>query len=197
VRQPHARLAEVPIMRTCRCGSLLLMLAAVAAMTIAVNTGANAVAAEPETLATSAGVPVALGAGPVAVTLAPAAGKALSARLAAVGQDRKLYLVAKGLGTDQPPETIYQLYLGLPQGTAPNPNGPYYVGALNFFNAVRRGAEAGQPDPRFLSFEVTSLLKTLRTGNALGDNATVTIVPAGKPRASARPVIAEIALVAQ
>ena len=117
----------------------------------------------------------------------------MSARLAAVGQDRKLYLVAKGLGTDQPPETIYQLYLGLPQGTAPNPNGPYYVGALNFFNAVRRGAEAGQPDPRFLSFEVTSLLKTLRTGNALGDNATVTIVPAASPCASARPVIAEIA----
>jgi tyrosinase len=121
----------------------------------------------------------------------------LSARLAAVGQDRKLYLVAKGLGTDAPPETIYQLYLGLPQGTVPSPDGPYYVGALNFFNALRGGAEAGRSDPRFLSFDVTRLLKSLQSKNALGDIATVTIVPAGQPRTSARPVIGTISPVAQ
>ena len=45
-----------------------------------------AVAAEPETLATSAGAAVALGVGPVTVTLAPAAGKALSARVATAGE---------------------------------------------------------------------------------------------------------------
>jgi hypothetical protein len=181
------------MMRTGR----LLMLVAVAAMTGAVNTFGVAVAAEPETLATSAGTAVALGAGPVTVTLAPAAGKALSARVATAGEGRKVYLVAKGLGTDEPPETIYQLYLGLPQGTAPTPDSPYYVGALNFFNAVRGGAEAGRSDPRFLSFDVTSLLKSLQSQSALGDNAIVTIVPAGKPRASARPVIGAISLVAQ
>jgi hypothetical protein len=173
----------------------LLMLVAVAAMTSAVITIGVAVAAEPETLATSAGV--ALGAGPVTVTLAPAAGKALSARVASAGEGRKVYLVAKGLGADEPPETIYQLYLGLPQGTVPSPDGPYYVGALNFFNAARGGAEAGRSDPRFLSFDVTSLLKSLQSRNALDDNATVTIVPAGKPRANARPVINAISLVAQ
>src|SRR6266446_4728268 len=124
------------IMRTVR----LLMLVAVAAMTSAVNITGVAVAAEPETLATSASAPVSLGAGPVKVKLVPPSGKALSARVATVGQDRKVYLVAKGLGTDEPPETIYQLYLGLPQGAAPSPEGPYYVGALNFFNAVRGGA---------------------------------------------------------
>jgi hypothetical protein len=175
----------------------VLMLAAVAAMTSAVNTIGVAVAAEPETLATSAGAPVALGTGPVIVTLTPPSGKALSARLATAGEARKVYLVAKGLGTDEPPETIYQLYLGLPQGTAPSPDGPYYVGALNFFNAVRGGADAGRSDPRFLSFDVTRLLKSLQSRNALGANATVTIVPAGKPRASARPVINAISLVAQ
>lgn len=182
-------------MRTGRWGVWLLMLSAVLAMT----TGVNAVAAEPsETLATSASAPVALGAGPVSVTLAPpASGKALSARLATVGESRKVYLVARGLGTDEPPETIYQIYLGLPPGAAPSPDAIYYVGSLNFFNSVGRGAAAGQPDPRFVSFDVTALLKTLRSRNSLGDDATVTIVPANKPRSSAKPVIAEIALVAQ
>jgi hypothetical protein len=172
----------------------LPMLAAVVAMTGAIDTMGVAVAAEPETLATSGAAPVTLGAGPVTVTLAPQSGKALSARVATVAPDRKVYLVAKGLGTDQPPETIYQLYLGLPQGTAPTPDGPYYVGALNFFNAV--GRRAGS-DPRFLSFDVTARLKSLQSRNALGDNVTVTIVPAGKPRAGANPVVNAIALVAQ
>ena len=134
----------------------------------------------------------------MSVKLLPAApAKALSARVATIGRDRKVYLVAKGLGTDEPPETIYQLYLGLPQGSVPSPDSPHYVGALNFFNASRGGAEAGRSDPRFLSFDVTSLLRSLQSQNALGDNATVTIVPAGKPRAGARPVIGAISLVAQ
>jgi len=172
----------------------LLVLVAVAAITSAVNTIEVAVAAEPETLATSPAAPVSLGAGPVSVTLAPPSGKALSARVASVAPDRKVYLVAKGLGTDAPPETIYQLYLGLPPGTAPSPDSPYYVGALNFFNAVGRGAGS---DPRFLSFDVTALLKSLQSQSALADNATVTIVPAGKPRAGAKPVVSAISLVAQ
>ena len=192
------------MMRTGRWGARWLMLAAVAAMTGALNTSAVntsavnimgvAVAAEPETLATSAGAPVVLGAGPVTVKLAAPPGKALSARVASVAPDRKVYLVAKGLGTDAPPETIYQLYLGLPHGTVPSPDGPYYVGALNFFNAVGRSAGS---DPRFLSFDVTALLKTLHAQNALADNATVTIMPAGQPRAGAKPVVNAISLVAQ
>jgi len=101
------------------------------------------------------------------------------------------------IGTDEPPETIYQIYLGLPPGVAPDPNGIYYVGSLNFFSAVGRSAEAGQADPRFLSFDVTALLRTLQSRNSLGDNTTVTIVPAGSPRAGAKPVIAEVALVEQ
>jgi hypothetical protein len=178
-------------MRTGRWAFWLLLQAAVAAMT----TGVNAVAAEHvETLATSAGAPVKLGAEPVAVTLAPpAAGKALSARVASVGENRKVYLVARGLGTDEPPETIYQIYLGLPPDVAPSPDAIYYVGSLNFFHAVG----AARSDPRFLSFDVTALLRTLQSRHSLGDNTTVTIVPAGRPRASAKPVIAEVALVEQ
>jgi hypothetical protein len=163
---------------------------------VAMATGANAMAAEsPETLATSASKPVALGAGPVAVTLAPGPGSAapLSARVATVRQDRKVYLVVKGLGTNEQPEVIYQVYLGLPPGVAPKPDGLHYVGSLNFFNAAKSGSAATR-DPRFYSFDVTDLLKTLQS---LGDAATVTIVPADRPRDSARPMIGEIALVEQ
>jgi hypothetical protein len=178
-------------MRIGRRSFWLLLSAAIAAMT----TGVNAVAAERfETLATSARAPVKLGAGPVAVKLVPpASGKALSARVATVSENRKVYLVARGLGTDEPPETIYQIYLGLPQGVAPSPDAIYYVGSLNFFNAVG----VGRSDPRFLSFDVTALLKTLQSRNLVGDNATVTIVPASTPRVSAKPVIGEVALVEQ
>lgn len=166
----------------------------------AVTTGVNAMAAESsETLATSAGNPVALGAGPVAVTLAPATDQAaaLSARVATVRQDRKVYLVVKGLGANEQPGVIYQIYLALPPGVAPKPDGPHYVGALNFFNARISGSGAENPDPRFYSFDVTDRLKMLQSQKTLGDAVTVTIVPASPPRASARPVIADIALVEQ
>jgi hypothetical protein len=174
----------------------LLVIAGVAAMT----TGVNAMAAEsPEMLATSASKPVALGAGPVAVTLAPAPGSAasLSARVATVRQDRKVYLVVKGLGTNEQPEVIYQVYLALPPGVAPKPDGPHYVGSLNFFNAISYGAAKPRPDPRFFSFDVTNLLKTLQSSKSLDNTATVTIVPTAEPRAGAKPTIGEIALVEQ
>jgi tyrosinase len=174
----------------------LLMIAGIAATT----TGVNAMAAESfETLATSASKPVALGAGPVTVTLAPVAGNAasLSARAATVRQGRKVYLVVKGLGTNEQPEVTYQVYLALPEGIAPNPDGPHYVGSLNFFNAMNYGEAKGGRDPRFFSFDVTNLLQTLQSSRSLGDVATVTIVPTSAPRASAKPMIGEIALVEQ
>lgn len=174
----------------------LLMIAGIAATA----TGINAMAAESfETLATSASKPVALGAGPVAVALAPVAGSAasLSARVASVRHGRKVYLVVKGLGTNEQPEAAYQIYLALPEGAAPNPDGPNYVGSLNFFNAMSYGdAKAGR-DPRFFSFDVTNLIKTLQSGASAGDLATVTIVPTSTPRAGAKPMIGEIALVEQ
>lgn len=171
----------------------------VIAVVAAITSGVEAMAAEsPETLAASTAKPVALGAGPVAVTLAPAPGSAapLSARVATVRRDRKLYLVVRGLGTNEQPEVIYQIYLGLPPNAAPKPEGLHYVGTLNFFNAPKPGPAAAR-DPRFYSFDVTDLLKTLQSSKSLGEAATVTIVPADKPRDSAKPTIGEIALVEQ
>lgn len=184
------------MMRTGRWLLVLIMVATVEAATA--GFGAMAVESQ-ETLASSASRPVMLGGGLVTVPLVPpASAKALSARVAAVAQGRKIYLVVKGFATDEPPETIYQVYLGLPPDVAPSPDGIYYVGALNFFNATRGAdAEAVRSDPRFLSFDVTGLLKTLQSRHSLGDDTSVTIVPAGKARSSAKPMLGDIALVEQ
>jgi hypothetical protein len=154
-----------------------------------VTAGADAMAVESSrTLATSASKPVALGAGPVTVTLAPERTGPLS-----VPRQRKVYLVVKGLGTNEQPEVTYHLYLGLPPGTAPNPNGPHYVGSVNFFNARTPGMPS---DPRFFSFDVTSLLRSVGSDKSL-ETPVVTVVPGGRPRDTARPTIGEIALVEQ
>ena len=162
-------------------------------------TGGDAMAAESEVLATSAGKPVALGAVPVTVNLAPpASDKAapLSARIATASKDRKVYLVVKGLRTNEPPEVLYQLYVGLPPGAAPKPDGIHYVGSFNFFEAMSQGGGSAK-STRFDSFDVTDLVKSLQSRKALGDTITVTIAPAGAPRGSAKPLVGEIALVAQ
>lgn len=153
----------------------------------------------PETLATSSPKPVALGAGPVSVTLAPpSSGNAapLSARIATAANNRKVYLVLKALAAKEPPDTIYQLYLGLPPGTTPKPDGIHYVGSFNFFNATSPGG-GKISDSRFYSFDVTDLVRILQSRGSLGESLTVTIAPADRPRASASPIVGEIAFVAQ
>jgi hypothetical protein len=180
-------------MRTFRRGLFAAMFSA--AVTV---TGIGAMAEGFETLATSANKPVALGAGPVSVTLAPPPSMtALSARLGTVKQGHKVYLVLKGLGTNAPPEVLYQIYLALPPGVAPKPDAIYYVGSVNFFNAMSYGAGPAQADQRFYSFDVTDLLRTLQSRKSLSDSAIVTIVPTDRPSANAQPVIGEIALVEQ
>lgn len=148
-----------------------------------------------QTLATSSSKPIALGAGPVNVTLASPQSESLSARLADVRQNQKVYLVAKGLRTDAQPEVLYQLYLGLPAGAAPKADDIYFVGSLNFFNAQTPVPPQG--DSRLHSFDVTDLIQALRARKSLGDSTTVTIVPTNRPNAAAKPQIGEIALVAQ
>jgi hypothetical protein len=167
------------------------VLAVSVAMSVTLAGVVSMAAQSPETLATSSPRPVALGTGRMSVTLAPASGSALSARLAAVGSGRKVYLVVKDLATNEAPEVLYQVYLGLPPDSPPKPEGIHYVGSFNFFNAV------GQARGVSRSFDVTDLVKALQSRKELGDTASVTIVPTDKPRAAAKPVVAEIALVEQ
>jgi hypothetical protein len=134
---------------------------------------------------------VALGRGPVEVALEAPEGP-LDARVAALGADRKLFLVLRDIRTTEQPGVLYRIYLGLPRGAQPVPDGFHAVGALNLFNA------SPAPDPaRFYSYEVTDLVKALRDRRSLSQPVTVTIAPTAPPDAQAHPVIGEISLVAQ
>jgi len=171
-------------------------LAAVASMAV-LSAGLAALAAEPNdvlAISTNKGVPIALKAGPVEVALAPPPGAAgtLAARLAAIKPGVKLYLVLRALRTNEQPEVIYQVYLGLPANVAAVRDSSYFVGTFNFFNAATRGE-----DDRFFSYEVTDLVRGLQAHGSLGESLGVTIVPAAKPNPAATPMVGEIALVRQ
>jgi len=154
-----------------------------------------------ETLANSTGE-IALGAGPAEIALAAAPSSrdvTLASRLSAVGSDRHLYLIVRGLRTNEQPEALYQIYLALPRAVAPTPDGLHYVGSFNFFNAesTNRDDQARPGASRSYSFDVTDLVKTLQARKALNEPLKVTVVPTGTPRATAKPLIGDIALVAQ
>ena len=132
------------------------------------------------------------------VALVPPAGAEASvgARLAAVKPGRKLHLMLTGLRASSQPETLYQVYLGLPSGAAATPDSANYVGSFNFFNAAIGDASEGAGDrSRFFSYDVTDLVRSLAARKLLGDAVTVTLVPAASPNAAARPLVGELALV--
>ena len=182
-----------------RIRSLAVAIAAAVAAAVVSPHIAAAAANELDVIATSAkNGPVALAAGPVSVALAPPAGAAASVgeRLAAVKAGRTLHLMLTGLRADTQPETIYQVYLGLPSGTAPTPDSASYVGTFNFFNAAIGDAANGAGDrSRFFSFDVTDLVRSLQARKLLGDTVSITLVPTAPPTAAAGPVVGEIALV--
>jgi hypothetical protein len=110
-----------------------------------------------------------------------------------------LYLVARGLRADAPQGVLYNLYLDLPANPTREQLKTHKVGVLNFFDAVGRGkTEKGKDaDPVTPNFDVTEVLKALESKGLLKEKPTLTIIPAGKPVASANPVIAGISLVEQ
>jgi hypothetical protein len=157
----------------------------------------SAMAREPfETLASAKTAPIALGAGPVQVTLAPDKdGAALASRLKETAPRHKLYLVLRGLRADGQPEVLYDVHLDLPPGAPPDRNEPSYVGSLDFFNASGYASESSS---RFYSYDVSDAVRRLKTRDLLREPITVTIVPTAKPAKTAKPpLIGEIALVEQ
>ena len=143
-----------------------------------------------ETLAKAG--PVVLGAGPAEATLVSDGATSLTARLAAVAPARRLYLVLRGLRAEEPPETVYEIHLGLPRGTTPAAGGFHFIGTLNFFNSAKEADLT-----RFHSYDVTDLVAALQARKAIDDKLSVTIVPSRNPNTRVHPSIGEIALVVQ
>lgn len=102
------------------------------------------------------------------VTLAPAPGMS---ELPKPGEGRML-LRLEGIEAARPPGVYYEIYLGLPKGARPDPDGPHYVGNLSFFG--RAGPGTSQV------YDVTAVARALdQRGQWKGHTPSVTFVPRG------------------
>ena len=145
--------------------------------------------------------PVALGAAPVHVTMksppaAPANAMAFAAVGATLGPSKTVKLLLDNLTADGQPGVLFDVYLDLPAGTAPDPDGPNYAGTINFFAVNPPHADhGGQPVAQNFSLNVTRMVRELAAAGKLTDTPSVTIVPQGAPDAAAKPAIGGIRIV--
>ncbi len=113
--------------------------------------------------------------------------------------DKHVYLVIKKLRANTYPGVVYQVFLDLPSGRSLKEADAHRLGRVNFFEAVthQEGAPGEQEMPRFLSFEITDVVKGLQANKLLQDKPVVTIVPAGTPAADAKPAVGDVSIVEQ
>jgi tyrosinase len=172
----------------------------------AAPSAAAAAPAAATTVAKSQAGPIALGAAPVRVNVQAAASPTaaapgaapLAARLSALPENRRLYLVINNIKAEAPPETLYRVYLDLPEGTPPSdPINSNYVGSFNFFDAVPHGDDHSAHGSKPVSFDVTNVVANLDARGLLKADHTVTIVPSNDPAADAKPVVGDISFVEQ
>lgn len=99
-------------------------------------------------------------------------------------------LALKDIVTDGAVAPIYDVYLNLPEGEQPNPDGPYFAGTVNVFNAQAAGRTMAVPEGANRPsghdaharvekrIAVSELLQRQRDGGLWqGDPVSVTIVP--------------------
>jgi tyrosinase len=121
-------------------------------------------------------------------------------RVKALPADKHLLLIVKDLRADAQPGVLYNLYLELPKGAKGEKAAPHFLGAINFFHAVKHAApghkKVVQKGPeRFYQFDITDLARALHAKDLLTARPTITIAPAGQPAANADPVIGEIHII--
>ena len=115
-----------------------------------------------------------------------------------LGAAKSVLLALDNVSTDLQPDVLYDVYLDLPADTAPNPDGPNYVGTINFFSASHPNADHGpEPLKRNFNLDVSQVVRELATAGKLTDTPTVSIVPNGTPNAAAKPIIGGIRIVEQ
>jgi len=161
-------------------------------------------ASNPKERAKMGSAPLSLTDKPVRCTLEPSPEKkeerppTVSEVVKKLAPSRKLLLVVKDLRTNVQPGVIYSLYLDLPDGASPKVAEAHFVGSVNFFNAlVTENPTKSAKSERFMSFDVTQLMKTLSSKDKLKEKPTLTIVPEGQPVSASKPLIGEISLVEQ
>lgn len=163
---------------------------------------ATTLAARPlEVLAIASGA-LSLGNGPSRVSLtlpaAPVTG-ARTMRFAAPAGRRNLYLVLTDIMLDADPgDVVYDVYVDLPEGATPAPSDPHYVGTVNFFHIMTGHESMGAPGRlghhTTVAFNITDAVRKLQSVNGLSSQATVTLIPSGKPAADAKPMVGRVEL---
>jgi len=89
-----------------------------------------------------------------------------------VGKVRRLLLELAGVDYKTVPAVSYQVYVNLPEGTAPTPESPNYVGSLGLFGI--KHAEGHHNGGHSQLFDVTDIIK----GQSAAENSLkVTIIP--------------------
>lgn len=143
--------------------------------------------------------PVLLDTGASRVTLKAAqAGMTLASHLRSLAADKRVYLIIGEMSAAEQPGVPYEVFFDLPSGGKADVHSVSYVGTITFFNAVRlEGAAPNSNDPRFFSFDVTGIIRTLQSKKLLTDDTTVVVRPAGTPSAEAKPRIARLELIEQ
>ncbi len=148
-----------------------------------VSAGAAAASSGPSQPATA----VALGWAPVKTVLAPTASQnQLSAVAAGIktADAGRLVLLLKDVQVNLDPDTVYQVFLDLPENATDEVQDQHYVGLLNFLGIGER-ARGG----RDIEFDVTDLINGLSAASALQSETSITIAPVGPPAASSTPTI--------
>ena len=150
--------------------------------------------------------PISLASEPVQVHLRVPEGTAarapemtLDMRIRKLALSTRVFLVISKLQATSPPDVLYDVYLAPAAKARAQPSARHRVGTMNFFNAVNHGNDDQPPqsDERFVSFDVTNLVRRLQLEGQLKGEPSITIVPAGEPAIDAVPVIGTIELTLQ
>jgi hypothetical protein len=98
---------------------------------------------------------------------------------------RRLRVVVEGLELVHP-GAVYEVYLNLPEGRKPDPEGPYFLGHLALYGQP----VGGEPDGR-RSFDLTDKLAALRESGDWTGEVELTFVRGNPEQAQARAAPAE------
>jgi hypothetical protein len=124
---------------------------------------------EAKVLAASAETEIELGAEPVTVEV-PLRPEDNQRVLAAAAEPGRLRLAIEGLRLLRPGRA-YEVYLNLPEGAAPDPKGPHFLGLVALY------APTGDPAETTRSFDLAPAVQALRERDRWPGEVKVTFVP--------------------
>lgn len=110
------------------------------------------------------------------------------------GANRRLVLLLCDLRAAETPETLFHVYLNLPEKANQAARARHLLAQFNFFEAVQPN---GTTMPVWQSFDITQTVGALAEQGMLETEATLTILAARRFDPKSRPSVGRIAIVEQ